>query len=87
MLADLTEFLDNDYDDLDSYFQPFWLSQNEEGKVILESKYNSPTDKSRKTKKRKPVKITFSELTSLKEQTINKGKVIQKRQQASSLKD
>ena len=50
VLADLTEFLDNDYDDLDSHLQPFWSSENEEGKIILETKYKSPMIKAKRLK-------------------------------------
>ena len=60
-LADITELLDDDYDDLDSHLQRFWPSENEEGELILESEYNSPMDKSRKIENRKPVKIPFLE--------------------------
>ena len=60
-LADITELLDDDYDDLDSHLQRFWPSENEEGELILESEHNSPMDKSRKIENRKPVKIPFLE--------------------------
>ena len=60
-LANLTELLDDDYDDLDSHLQRFWPSENEEGELILESEHNSPMDKSRKIENRKPVKIPFLE--------------------------
>ena len=77
-LADLTELLDDDYDDLDSHLQHFWPPQNEEGELILKSEYNSPMDESRKIENQKPVKIPFLGIASLGEQTANEGRVVRK---------
>ena len=77
-LADLTELLDDDYDDLDSHLQHFWPPQNEEGELILKSEYNSPMDESRKIENQKLVKIPFLGTASLGEQTANEGRVVRK---------
>ena len=77
-LANLTELLDDDYDDLDSHLQRFWPSENEEGELILESEYNNPMGKSRKIENWKSVKIPFLGITSLGEQTENEGRVVRK---------
>ena len=48
-IADLTDYLDDDYDDIDSHIQRFFSKSNSKriSGYILESHYNSPQDKSR----------------------------------------
>ena len=48
-IANLTDHLDDDYDDIDSHIQRFFPKSNSErlSGYILESHYNSPQDKSR----------------------------------------
>ena len=80
-IADLTDYLDDDYDDIDSHIQWFFPRSNSEriSEYILESHYNSPQDKSGKLEKGKPVKIVFpSDMTLLKEDTVRTGKAIRR---------
>ena len=48
-IADLTDYLDDDYDYIDSHIQRFFSKSNSKriSGYILESHYNSPQDKSR----------------------------------------
>ena len=48
-IADLTDYLDDDYDYIDSHIQRFFPKSNSKriSGYILESHYNSPQDKSR----------------------------------------
>ena len=48
-IADLTDYLDDDYDNIDSHIQRFFSKSNSKriSGYILESHYNSPQDKSR----------------------------------------
>ena len=76
-IADLTDYLDDDYDDIDSYIQRFFPKSNSQriSGYILEIQYNSPQDKSRKLENRKPVTIVFpSDMTLLKEDTVCDGR-------------
>ena len=80
-IADLTDYLDDDYDDIDSHIQRFFPKSNSEriSGYILESNYNSPQDKSQKLENRKPVKIVFpSDMTLLKEDNVRAGKAIRR---------
>ena len=80
-IADLTNYLDDDYDDIDSHIQRFFPKSNNERilRYILESHYNSPQDTSRKLENRKPVKIVFpSDMTLLKEETVTAGKTVRR---------
>ena len=80
-IADLTDYLDDDYVDIDSHIQGFFPKSNGErlSGYILESHYNSPQDKSRKLENRKPVKIVFtSDMTLLKEETVTAEKAIRR---------
>ena len=80
-IANLTDYLDDDYDDIDSHIQRFFPKSNSEriSGYILESHYNSPQDKSRKLENHKPVKIVFpSDMTLLKEDTVRAGKAIRR---------
>ena len=75
-IADLTDYLDDDYDDIDSHRQWFFPKSN--GKrisgYILKSHYNSQQDKSRKLENHKPVKIVFpSDMTLLSSQSTLKN--------------
>jgi hypothetical protein len=76
-LADLNDFLDDDYDDIDSHLQRFSVTENDEGKTVI-SEYNSPLDKNRKLENRKPIKITLPTLTQLNEETVLAVKKIRK---------
>ena len=76
-IADLTDYLDDDYDDIDSHIQRFFPKSNSQriSGYILEIQYNSPQDKSRKLENRKPVTIVFpSDMTLLKEDTVCDGR-------------
>ena len=73
MLADLNEFLNDDYDDIDSHLQRFQYVQ---GESTIESWYDSPLDLSRKLETRQPVKTTFIDFTLLKEETLADSRVI-----------
>ena len=80
-IADLTDYLDDDYDNIDSHIQRFFSKSNSKriSGYILESHYNSPQDKSRKMENRKPVKIVFpSDMTLLKEDTVRARKAIRR---------
>ena len=60
-LADLTDYLDDDYDSIDSHIQQYFSTSNSKiiSGYISESHYNSPQDNSLKLENRKPVKIIF----------------------------
>ena len=60
-LADLTDYLDDDYDSIDSHIQQYFSTSNSKiiSGYISESHYNSPQDNSQKLENRKPVKIIF----------------------------
>ena len=80
-IADLTDYLDDDYDNIDSHIQRFFSKSNSKriSGYILESHYNSPQDKSRKMENCKPVKIVFpSDMTLLKEDTVRARKAIRR---------
>ena len=80
-IADLTDYLDDDYDYIDSHIQRFFSKSNSKriSGYILESHYNSPQDKSWKMENRKPVKIVFpSDMTLLKEDTVRARKAIRR---------
>ena len=76
-IADVTDYLDDDYEDIDSHIQRFFPKSNSQriSGYILEIQYNSPQDKSRKLENRKPVTIVFpSDMTLLKEDTVCDGR-------------
>ena len=78
-IADLTDYLDDDYDNIDSHIKRFFPKSNDKrmSGYILESPYNSPLDKSWKLDNCKPVKIAFpSDMTLLKEETVMAGKAV-----------
>ena len=60
-LADLTDYLDDDYDSIDSHIQQYFSTSNSKiiSGYISESHYNSPQDNSQKLENCKPVKIIF----------------------------
>ena len=60
-LADLTDYLDDDYDSIDSHIQQYFSTSNSKiiSGYISESHYNNPQDNSQKLENRKPVKIIF----------------------------
>ena len=75
-LADLNELAEDDCDDIDGHLQRFYPV---EGESIIVSSYDSPLDKSRKHENCQPIKITFTDFTSVREETITAGKVIRKK--------
>ena len=78
-IADLTDYLDDNYGDIDSHMQRFFPNYNSKriSGYILESHSNSPQDKSQKLENRKPVKIVFpSDMALLKEDNRRAGKAI-----------
>ena len=80
-IADPTDYLGDDYDNIDSHIQWFFPKSNREriSRYILESNYNSPQDKSQKLENHKLVKIVFpSDMTLLKEETVMAGKAIRR---------
>ena len=75
-IADLSDYLDDDYDDIDSHRQ--WFFPNSNGKrisgYIFKSHYNGQQDKSQKLENRKPVKIVFhSDMMLLRSQSTLKN--------------
>ena len=68
-MADLTDYLDDDYDKINIHIQQFFAKSNKRiSGYILECHCNSPQGKSRKLENCKPVKIVFpSNMMLLKE--------------------
>ena len=60
-LADLTDYFDYDYDNIDSHIQQYFSKSNSEriSGYIFQSHYNSPQDNSQKLENCKPVKTVF----------------------------
>lgn len=77
-IADLSDYLDESYDDIDSHLQRFKPDYNSEGDApILKSFYNSPNDKIKKKENRNPVLIVFpTDMTHVNEETICAGKKV-----------
>ena len=78
-IADLNDYLDYDYDDIDSHMQWFFPKSSNErvSGYILGNHYNSRQDKSWKLENRKLFKIVFpSDMALLKEQTVTAGKAL-----------
>ena len=75
-IADLSEYLDDDYDDIDSHRQWFFPNSNSKriSGYIFKSHYNGQQDKSQKLENRKPVKIVFpSDMMLLRSQSTLKN--------------
>ena len=75
IIADLTDYLDDDCDNIDSHIQRFFPNSHDEriSGYILESHYNSPQYKNQKLENCKPVKIVFpSDMTLLKEENVRR---------------
>ena len=68
-LGELSEFLEDDCEDFDSHLKRFQPEKNDDGQYFLQCNYHSPGDKCKNLENRKPVQVSFPDMTLLNDQT------------------